>query len=205
MTTASCFYKDLSQTYPRTTWGYIYWEKSKPEDSVGVQVEYFNGSSWQLVPDAVLPGNSQGFFTNNKIGQVQITNLDTLTYNTLRLKVIFVRKQNAQNPALLWVEIGNPATSIHELTKNSFKPEIYAYPNIFKDKLYIKYILPPFERAKIKIYNITGRKIKEISYNSKEKPVSGVYVWEQKISHGIYFIKFETRNYTKTLKVVHIK
>jgi hypothetical protein len=205
MTTAPCFYKDLSQTYPRTTWGYIYWEKSKPEDSVGVQVEYFNGSSWQLVPDAVLPGNSQGFFTNNKIGQVQITNLDTLTYNTLRLKVIFVRKQNAQNPALLWVEIGNPATSIQEIAKNSFKPEIYAYPNIFKDKLYIKYILPPFERAKIKIYNITGRKIKEISYNSKEKPVSGIYVFEEKNPQGIYFIKFETKNYKKTLKAIHIK
>jgi len=205
MTTAPSLYKDLSQAYPRTSWGYIYWEKSTPGDSVGVQVEYFNGSSWQLVPDNILPGNSQGFFTNNKIGQVSIMNLDTLTYSILRLKVIFVRKQNAQNPTLLWVEIGNPAISIEEFTKNSLKPEIYVYPNIFKDKLYIKYLLPPFERAKIKIYNINGRKIKEISYNSNEKTVSGIYVWEQKISHGIYFIKFETRNYTRTIKVVHIK
>ena len=205
MTTAPCFYKDFSQTYPRTNWGYVYWEKSTPADSVGIQVEYFNGSSWQLIPDNILPGNSQGFFTNNKIGEVQITNLDTLTYNTLRLKVIFVRKQDAQNPALLWVEIGNPGIYTQEFSKNSLKPEIYVYPNIFKDKLYIKYTIPPFEKAKIKIYNAIGRILKEISYNSNEKPVSGIYVWKQKIPNGIYFIKFETKNYTKNLKVIHIK
>ncbi len=206
MTTAPCFYNNLSITYPRTNWGYIYWEKSTPLDSVGVQVEYFNGSSWQLVPDNVLPGNSQGFFTNNKIGQVSIINLDTTTYNTLRLKVILVRKQNAQNPALLWCEIGNPAVSSEEFSKNILKPQISAYPTIFNDKLNIKYLIPPFEKAKIKIYNASGRIVKEITYNSSNTPISGTYVFEGKgITQGIYFIRFETKSYKKTLKTVYVK
>ncbi|MEO0261441.1 MAG: T9SS type A sorting domain-containing protein, partial [candidate division WOR-3 bacterium] len=206
MTTAPCFYNNLSITYPRTNWGYIHWEKSTPLDSVGIQVEYFNGSSWQLVPDNVLPGNSQGFFTNNKIGQVSIINLDTTTYNTLRLKTIFVRKQNAQNPALLWCEIGNQAVSSEEFSKNILKPQISAYPTIFNDKLNIKYLIPPFERAKIKIYNASGRIVKEITYNSSNTPISGTYVFEGKeISQGIYFIRFETKDFRKNIKVIHIE
>jgi len=205
MRTAPCFYKELSRTYPRTNWGYIHWEKSSQQDSIGIQVEYFDGNYWQLIPDASLPGNSQGFFTNNKVGHLSIINLDTITYNTIRVKTIFVRKQNAQNPALLWIEIGNPAIFLEEFTKTLLKPQISVYPHIFKDKLYIKYLLPPFEKAKIKIYSIPGRKLKEISFNLNENQVSGTYIFEEKIPQGIYFIKLETQNYKKTLKVIHIK
>ncbi len=206
MTTAPCLYNNLSITYPRGAWGYVYWEKSKQEDSVGVQVEYFDGSSWQLVPDNILPGNSQGFFTQNKIGQVSIMNLDTVAYNTLRLKTIFLRKQNAQNPALLWIEIGNPAVSSEEISRNFLKPNISAYPTIFNDKLHIKYFIPPFERAKIKIYNASGRILKEITYNPSNLPISGTYIFEgKKITQGIYFIRFETKSYKKTLKTIYVK
>ena len=61
------------------------------------------------------------------------------------------------------------------------------------------------KEQKLKYIIINGRKIKEISYNSNEKTVSGIYIFEEKISQGIYFIKFETKNYNETLRVIYIK
>jgi subtilisin family serine protease len=68
-----------------------------------------------------------------------------------------------------------------------------------------KLIIPSFEKAKIKIYNITGRKIKEIYFDLNEKTISRIHVFNEKIPQGIYFIKFETKGYEKNLKIIYIK
>jgi hypothetical protein len=69
----------------------------------------------------------------------------------------------------------------------------------------LKLIIPSFEKPKIKIYNITGRKIKEIYFDLNEKTISRIHVFNEKIPQGIYFIKFQTKNYEKNLKIIYIK
>ncbi len=209
MTTAPAFYNDLSSTYPKTNWGYVYWEKSTSQDSVGIQVEYYDGASWQLVPDSDLPGNSTGFFTTGKIGQVSIINLDTLTYNSLRIVALLYR--TSIDPSLLSVEIGNPAVSVSEGAGISLKPLFAVFPTIFRDKVVVKYSIPPYTKAKIKIYNPAGRILKEVYYTSNNSLLSGSFIWDGtdrngvKAGTGIYFIKLETKNFKKTVKTIYVK
>jgi subtilisin family serine protease len=101
-------YSDLSEVFGRPHWGKALWHKAGSGDSIGVQVEYYNGS-WQLVPDVDLPGNSSGFFSTGQIGEVSISGLDTLTYGTLRLVSTLQRiiVDSPGEPALLDWEIGN--------------------------------------------------------------------------------------------------
>ncbi len=108
LTGVAAAYGDLSATYARPHWGYAVWNKASAQDSVGLQVEYYS-STWQLVPDGVLPGNSTGFYTTLAAGSVDLSGLDTLTYNTLRLVGLFYRKftDSPNDPALLHWEIGN--------------------------------------------------------------------------------------------------
>lgn len=108
VTGAPVYHSDLSIVYGRPHWGRALWHKAESGDSIGIRVEYFNGT-WQLVPDADLPGNSGGFFTTSENGTVVLSNLDTLTYGTLRLVGVFERinVESPNNPALLDWEIGN--------------------------------------------------------------------------------------------------
>ncbi|MGD8979095.1 MAG: S8 family serine peptidase [candidate division WOR-3 bacterium] len=103
-------HSDLSAVYGRPHWGQALWRKASSGDSIGIQVEYFNGS-WQQVPDMDLPGNSTGFFTSTENGSITLSSLDTLTYGTLRLLGIFQRinDESPNNPALLDWELGNLA------------------------------------------------------------------------------------------------
>jgi hypothetical protein len=103
---------ELSTTYPRTNWGNVNWSKADAGDSIGIQVEYYNGASWQLVPDGDLPGNSTGFFTSSGNGSVNLSSLDTLTYDELRLVGNFYRKttDNPNDPSMLDWEVGNLTT-----------------------------------------------------------------------------------------------
>ena len=106
-------FNELSTTYSRLNWGKAYWSKADGLDSIGIQVEYNNGAIWQLVPDGILPGNSAGFFTTLQSDFVDISSLDTITYNDLRLVGLFYRKGTdaPTEPALLNWEIGNLTTS----------------------------------------------------------------------------------------------
>lgn len=101
---------DLSTVHSRPHWGRALWRKAAPTDSIGIQIEHFT-STWQLVPDGDLPGNSTGFYTSAQTGQINLSGLDTLMYGTLRLVGTLQRSGVASrdDPALLDWEIGNLA------------------------------------------------------------------------------------------------
>ncbi len=65
-------------------WGAISFSKTTPGSStVRLHVEYFTStSSWALIPDAVIPGNSTGTTTS----PIDISNVNRLTYSTIRMK-----------------------------------------------------------------------------------------------------------------------
>ena len=108
VTSVPVYYNDLSTEYARSSWGKASWHKAEIGDSIGVQVEYFNGS-WQLVPDTDLPGNSSGFYTASDVGNVGLSSLDTLTYGTLRLvsHLHRITTDSPNEPAMLDWELGN--------------------------------------------------------------------------------------------------
>ncbi|MCK4941331.1 hypothetical protein KAS45_04495, partial [candidate division WOR-3 bacterium] len=101
-------YSNLTALYFRPHWGQARWHKADPQDSIGIQVEYYNGA-WQLIPDVHLAGNSGGFFTTSDIGNVSLSGLDTMTYGMLRLVGMFQRinPESPTDPALLDWELGN--------------------------------------------------------------------------------------------------
>jgi hypothetical protein len=110
VTSTPVYYSDLTAVYARPHWGKALWRKSGAGDSIGIRVEYYNGT-WQLVPDGDLPGNSIGFFSNSETGDVVLSSLDTLVYEALRLVGIFQRVDidSPNEPAMLDWEIGNLA------------------------------------------------------------------------------------------------
>jgi hypothetical protein len=88
----------------RKGWDKARWTQSTGSDSIKLQLEYKSSGIWSLIPDGALPGNSSGFFTNTQTGEVDISVLDTTTYDTLRL-VANLYKSSIE-PSLLDWEVG---------------------------------------------------------------------------------------------------
>ena len=219
MTGEGVSYHDLSTTYARSRWGDAVWHKATGGDSIGIQVEYFNGLTWQLVPNSVLPGNSTGFFTHLALDTVKMTNVDTVTYNTLRLKASFYRMTKSPNdPALLDWEVGNLSSyvGIEEVQnpKSGFgSPQLAVYPNPFHRNLTIKFQTGVVSSQKpvvsIKIYDVSGRMVKSFNHLTIQ-PLNEV-VWfgdddlGRRLPAGVYFVRFETDNYKKIEKAVLLR
>lgn len=69
-------------------WNEVTWSDSEPGGStLTYQVQYYDtaSSTWKLVPDAAIPGNSTGTSTS----PINISGLNTTTYNQLRIKANF--------------------------------------------------------------------------------------------------------------------
>ncbi|MGB9721796.1 MAG: M28 family peptidase [bacterium] len=193
LTGTPVIYHNLSVVYQRNKWGDVVWHKATGSDSVGIQVEYYNGTTWQLIPNSILPGNATGFFTNLVVDTVKLTNVDTLTYHTLRVKGLFHRITKSPNtPSLLDWEVGNLSSYVvaEELDNLQFairNLQLEIYPNPFKNDLQIRYLIPDtrnqtngvsnvgqgfslaevvssqYPVVSIKIYDVTGRLVKLFS------------------------------------------
>jgi len=68
------------------SWGDFSFTYTGASTTVRFRVEYYNGSAWVLVPDADLVGNSSGFTSS----PVSLNDLDTESYNQIRLRVNFL-------------------------------------------------------------------------------------------------------------------
>ena len=203
MTGVPVLFSEFSKVYPVCKWGLIYFHKSDPQDSIGIQVEYHDGTNWQLIPDNLLPGNSVGIFTKEKIGEINLVDLDTLIYNTIRMKAHFYRisSKEPSNPALLaWEVTVLPYVGIKEKEISSY---IKVYPNVFKNKITLNCFIFNDEIIDLKIYDLEGRVIDDLSHLLK-KGCKKIY-WGNKVKSGIYFIKFKNGNQNKILKVIKIK
>lgn len=209
-------FNELSTTRPRTTWGDIVWTKATVGDSVGFQVEYFN-STWQLVPDAELPGNSSGFFSDQVSDTVSINTLDTLTYGTLRLIGLLVRDitDTPEYPALKNWEVGNLANYIGIAENGGAKAisgSVFSvHPNITKSGLNIAFaVANPNGPVELGVYDVSGRRVKDLIHNFKVNPVNEIY-WNgfdnlgRKVAAGVYFIRFKTGTYEKVEKAILVR
>ena len=79
-------------------WGSLSWNDTAPSGtSVVYQVEYYTStSSWALIPDAVIPGNSSGTSTS----PINLRGLNISTYGTIRLVATLTCSLSATCPML---------------------------------------------------------------------------------------------------------
>ncbi|MEO0184975.1 MAG: S8 family serine peptidase [candidate division WOR-3 bacterium] len=212
-------YSDLSKTYARPRWGDIVWRKATAGDSIGIQVEYYTGSVWQLVPNSIIPGNSTGKFTTLSVDTVKLNLMtDTVTYNTIRPKALFYRMtKSPNNPALLDWEVGNLTSyvGIADAGFETYSPMLMVNPNPFRNKLDIRYMIHDTglknQKITLVIYDVSGRMVKSFNLESSIKNQASSIVWfgdddvGRKVPAGVYFIQLESDNLRKTEKAILLR
>ena len=207
-------FDDLAGVYNRPNWGAAVWYKATAGDSVGLQVQYHDGSSWQLIPDSDIPGNSQGFYSSMAVDTVDLTSLNTTTYGTLRLVSSFYRilSESPNEPSLLAWELGNLASFIGISENGSgvkfVEPMLRIVPTVTKNGASIFMTLYNGDMARnLDIYDAAGRLIK----NFELQPVTGNQLsvaWDgrddrgRRTPSGIYFVKLQTGQSTVVEKMV---
>ncbi|MCK4250536.1 hypothetical protein KAX97_03775 [candidate division WOR-3 bacterium] len=218
MTGVPVYYHDLSTTYARSHWGSIVWHKASAGDSIGIQVEYYNSTIWQLIPDSDLPGNATGFFTTLATDSIDLSALDTVTYNTLRLSGLFYRISTdaPDDPALIDWEIGNLAIfiGIKEAKSNiqSICPMLNIYPSVTKTHLNIIFATgKPDAKIDLKIYDAAGRLVKDFSRLTLDALRPTQIIWDRTdqndraVPAGVYFVRFKAGDYEKTEKAILLR
>jgi hypothetical protein len=210
-------FNDLKTENPdRNHWDGVKWTKSSADDSIGVQIEYLNGGIWNLVPDLDLPGNSDGFFNQSSdFCAVDLSTLNTSTYETLRIKVIFRKysTKSASNPSLKMLALGNTQDNVTGIPENE-KTFVFGIsrinPNPFTNYTKIQYQI--FIRANVvfQVFDITGREVITVENGIKE-PGNYIFNWRgtdkngNLLSSGVYFLKTKAGNYEETSKIILVR
>ena len=217
LTSPPIAYRDLITENPyRASWDGAKWRKSSANDSIGIQFEYMDVGTWNLIPDYVLSGNSIGFFNEtSSFCTVDLSMLDPYVYDTLRMKLFF-RSSSAKassSPALKMLAIGN-SDSIVSGVSSYEKPMAFILmknqPNPFTNRTEIRYQLLKKANIDLKIYDLTGRLlvtlVKEI-----QKPGYYSIQWKGKdkngksLPSGVYFLRMEAGDFHATQKMLLLR
>ncbi len=208
--TSSIKFDEIKKVYERTNWGDIILKKSSGEDSIGIQVQYKNGENWELIPDNIIPNNSTGIYSQAQDVVVSLSNInDFTTYNEIRLKVLFKRKntKSGTEPKLLSIEVGNLNNYVG-IDENKERIEFSINSNIGMNKFVLTMNIPQNTNASLKIFDITGRIVKEFNKNEMKK---GTIIWDGEgekgkiLPAGLYFMEFKAGDFKKTLKIIKLK
>ena len=79
------------------------------------------------------------------------------------------------------------------------------YPNPFNPVVNLDFSIPEESHVKLVIYDIRGRVVQEL-LNEVKKP--GIYQWKwsaDNYASGIYFIQFDSNNFTEVRKITLLK
>jgi len=104
-------------------------------------------------------------------------------------------------------------TGVEEITKfDVVFPKLELYPNPFSDKINIRYsIAQSAKGTELKIYDATGRLVKDFSRFTPDASRSTFLSWDgkddsgHKVSSGIYFVTLETEDFRDTKKVIVVE
>ena len=107
---------------------------------------------------------------------------------------------------------GIPPTGIQELPTNQslVARSIEIYPNPSRHRVIIQLAGFNTENMKLKIYDVSGRNIKDICFVFDEFPVKQI-IWDgtdshgNKLPNGVYFLKINAEDYTDTRKFVLLR
>ena len=210
-------FHDLSTTFTRNHWGGLVWHKATAGDSIGIQIEYYNGSIWQLIPNTVLPGNSAGFYSTVIADTLSLSGLDTTTYRRIRLIGLFYRKgtKAPNNPALCDWEVGNYTNYIgiadNDPSEGYSNPFLSINPSIVKSRLNIVCSIDNQNgKVRLNIYDATGRLVRQFDHLVTGQQ-SCRLVWDcrddtgKELPNGIYFVRLESENNTVVEKAILLR
>jgi hypothetical protein len=209
-------YGDLiAEDSSRSDWDGAKWTKSSADDSIGLQIQYLSGGSWSPVPDVDLPGNSNFFFQmDTSFCNIDLSGLNTTTYDTLRLLAKFRSYATAPNPTLNMWALGKTGgiTSV-PLSDDKLKFALYLPGSnvlISGTKIEIKYQLPREEKVRLGIFDLLGREVAALVDTRKSRGSYSV-TWQGRNSYdkplagGVYFLKMEAGEFLDIKKLVFLR
>jgi len=85
-----------------------------------------------------------------------------------------------------------PQTNIDQAQKTNENPLLICYPNPCKTSLNVKYELYNTEIVEIEVFSMSGKRIKNISLNNKEKGIQEFNLNIQNFTNGIYLLALRT-------------
>jgi hypothetical protein len=146
--------------------------------------------SWELNPEN---GITYSFIGDSGVGKISNikSGFGKASFNQIRNNKIhlFASAEKISNSSNL--------PTVYELMQN--------YPNPFNPTTIIKYSLPKVSNVKLTVYDILGR---EVTTLVNEQQQSGSYEvkWDaSRVSSGIYFYQFKTKDYVDTKKMILLK
>ena len=80
-----------------------------------------------------------------------------------------------------------------------------AYPNPFRKQTQITYALPSSMEVKVELYDVLGKKLKNLEVGKQSKGEHNIIFEGDDRSDGVYFVKLTFGEETKTLKLVELK
>ena len=129
-------------------------------------------------------------FDISKYSLFAVFNLDSAGYTSLYYKYRYYAPNDVINTSTL-------AAKEFNLHQN--------YPNPFNPTTKIKFDIPKSSDIKIIIFDAVGREVNNISKNNL---TAGSYEYEfngENLSSGIYYLKLQTRDFSKSVKMILLK
>jgi len=97
---------------------------------------------------------------------------------------------------------------------SGFVPKVYAlhkvYPNPFSRRLVISYDVPKMSNISLRVYDVSGRIVKTLVNGKKAADYHSIE-WDGKgdggkrVGYGVYFLRMDAGNYTKTQKLLYVR
>jgi len=141
---------------------------------------YWDGSRW--ITEAVFPQGLYSSLTLNRSDQPRIA-----CYDYQLADLIYAK----------WVASIKEEKNLSNLNT----PAFCIFPNPVQSILSIRFYKPPQSQARLCLYNISGRKVKEMVSDRKHTILLNM----KDLPSAVYFLKIETEKKTVTEKIVVIK
>ena len=110
--------------------------------------------------------------------------------------------------------IDSPYVYIHQITyytdvkdepNKLLSYKLQVYPNPFNPVTNVVYTLPERAIAELRMYDVLGREVREIFSGEAEAGTHTQVIDGNSLSSGVYFIRFTSKNYADTKKVLLLK
>lgn len=217
MTGVAVDFDELDATYPRAHWGDIVWHKTSGLDSILLRVEYFDGS-WQLIPNTELPGNTTGFYSAVSYDTIDLSALNTGTYNIIRLNAEFYRIDTdaPDDPALCDWEIGNLSNFLVGIESNQEMfiktPMFRVFPSVSTHNIHIVFAAGAFDaETQISIYDAAGRVVRTFYPDPATSHLENQILWDRQddndrsVAAGVYFVQYKTKDFVRVNKAILLR